>query len=231
MPATNHPEGLSYLKKSFDNHIHITGVSRTGTTLMKNLFRCFKGTIVTPAETLPDLSMHFQWSNSKRRELLHNTKDLIITKQPGGATLTRYPGLRVVYMIRDPRDLLASVNPTDPSGPWHNKEFMGGYFVKLDKVPLKFIKIKYEDLVSDPNSIQNFLAKKLDLVPAHPFDKWHELDFEEQDLYVRGMRGIRPISEEHVGQWKSCPWACDIYRWVRDNLHIKEGLKRYGYKV
>lgn len=230
--APNVEEGLYHLKESFCNHVHITGQSRTGTTLIKNLFHCFENTVVTPGETYPDLSMHFQGTVEERRSLLEDVTSTIVTKQPGSyKLLKKYRDLQVVLMIRDPRDLLASINPTRPDSQWHSYQGLADYFKVVRSVPSNYIKIRYEDLVQKPDTVQELLTERLNLVPICSFSRWHELEFYEQDLYVRGMRGIRPISNEHVGQWRGSPFAEEIIRWVENNPEIAEGLEEFGYEV
>ena len=90
------------MKKNFSNHIHITGEARSGTTLMKNLFRCFEDTVVVVGETNPDLSEFFQGTPMQRQEILDCFDKNVITKLPYACsrefpfTMDRYPGLKKV---------------------------------------------------------------------------------------------------------------------------------------
>lgn len=237
MPAKNYPEGLFKIKSDFGNHIHITGIARSGTSLIKNLFLCFDNTIVCSAETLPDLSVHFQGSDEERLEILKNTEDWIITKQPKHSNFSEYKNISIIHMIRDPRDIITSLNNnahpgTDKPWHWNSREFLlKNYFSKVKSLPEDFIKIKYEDLVSDPDKVQEKFVDIFGFNTLCKFSEWHKQKQIETDFYVKGMHGIRPISSDKVGRWKKTKYREEIVRIVEENPHIKDDLKEFGYEV
>lgn len=231
--AKNVQGGLAHLKSSFSNHIHISGPARSGTTLVKNLFTCFKNTIVIPAETLPDLSWHYQGTDNEREDILADTESRIITKQPGNVyPYNMYPDLRQMIMFRDPRDLMASVNPSDTTRAWHSENTVNNVLNMFDAaVKEGLLIVYYEELVTSPDTVQKIIEKEFGLEPICCFSQWHKQPVNETTFYLKGMRGLRSISAEHVGQWKTSPYREDIDKWVNETEGVVDRLKAIGYEV
>ena len=82
------------------NFIHITGWTRGGTTLCKRSFITFKDIWVAPHEPQPDYVVPKEVTG----------KNIIVKNPKGGHWIQGWlnRGAKVVYIIRDPRDKIAS---------------------------------------------------------------------------------------------------------------------------
>ena len=146
-------------------YVHITGFSRSGTTLLSNLFRCYSNVFVTPGEK----------ARIQMDPELKNKAQTTITKLPKDAlepeTMSRLIDKRdthVVYMIRDPRDWLTSINRysrgDDPNlEPLYDPIVLIGKITVLPQFKDSIDIIKYEDLVSHPAAIQKRFEDLLSL--------------------------------------------------------------------
>lgn len=136
--------------------------------------------------------------------------DIYLTKSPSdilrvGPVLKRMSNLYVIYMVRDPRDMVVSRHNRDPSRYWSGLRFWRSntpYGRALAPHP-RFITVRYEDLVKHPNQVQarlmerfTFLKKKAD------FSRYHELA-KPSKRSLEALREVRPISSSSIGNWRN----------------------------
>jgi hypothetical protein len=134
--------------------IHIVGCGpRSGTTLLTEMMTaCFEIDIFTKHED-PIFKVP-----PKRGEiyLTKCPKDILLI----GPILKAMVDLTVIYMIRDPRDMVVSKHGEDPNNYWSSIKFWKTYtpYGKKLKNRNRFLTIKYEDLVSRPacHTIANY---------------------------------------------------------------------------
>jgi hypothetical protein len=223
---------------SYDRHIHITGHARTGTTLMKNLMHCFEETFVTMAERKVDEKDVARWANNKLDKK-------IVTKFPGfGVGIhDEFPGINVICMYRDPRDMYCSQRLAHRAGSrkvrwWHDNERRnpGGFASNISgltamlKHPLT-LAVRYEELVTDPDAVQEVIAQRFDLTIKHPFSKGDELfRSESTDKINFAMNGIRPPDTDSIGNWRKEIHIGVVKAWLRDNPEISQFIKEMGYE-
>jgi len=179
--------------------IHIVGAApRTGTTLLTEaMIACFKIDLYTSHE-----STIFQ----------HTTRDgtISLTKDPQditvvGTFLRIMPELYVIYLVRDPRDIITSKHSKDPDRYWWSLSSWKAWtrFGRKLKDHPRFITIRYEDLVGDPDGTQRFLMKRMPfLVKKAPFSRYHEISDPSVDS-LKALGGIRPISPARIGRWRN----------------------------
>lgn len=203
---------------SYENHIHITGAARTGTTLMKNLMHCFMGTFVVPGESGPDTS--------------RAPRGIIVTKYPekGTELYEQYPNLGVILMVRDPRDMYVSRH--QGTRWWVNRERLSpGYFsrqseklISLAEDPRTCV-VRYEQLVSDPDRIQQEIADFFGLTCLHPFS-----DGQRWFLKEVGLGEVRPVNADSVGVWKRDDVQGIVKSWLRSNPEVVRYIRYMDYE-
>jgi hypothetical protein len=177
--------------------IHIVGVSaRTGTTLLAEcMINCFRIDAFDEHET--PLTRH------RRGEGIY------LTKNPGdlwavGPRLAIDPHLHVIVMLRDPRDVIVSRHQRSPERYWAPLGFwLDRYrYVKTLTGRPRFILVRYEDLVREPDSIQRMLHKRLPfLTEVARFSEFHRLS--SPSFRAReALGGVRPIDIASIGRWR-----------------------------
>ncbi|MES2982805.1 MAG: sulfotransferase, partial [Verrucomicrobiota bacterium] len=136
--------------------IHIVGCGpRSGTTLLTELMcTCFEIDQFTEHED----SIY---------KLPPKKSDIYLTKNPSdilrvGSVLKVMSDLHVIYMVRDPRDMVVSRHNSNPSRYWSGLRFWKTYTPwgrALENHP-RFMTICYEDLVTKPDQVQADLIKR-----------------------------------------------------------------------
>ncbi|KKN39033.1 hypothetical protein LCGC14_0747570 [marine sediment metagenome] len=202
---------------SYGRHIHITGPARSGTTLMKNLMHCYLGTFVTLEERHPSLDL---------------PRRINITKYPedGPELYEEYPGLNVIYMARDPRDMY--VSRLGEWRWWHDRVsrepgLFGSKvddFLALAQDRRTFV-VYYEELVSDPDRIQQEIADRFYLQEQHPFSDGHRWFLKE-----RGLGVVRSPSTDSIGAWRRDENIGIVKQWMRSDPGVSRYIQAMGYE-
>jgi hypothetical protein len=112
--------------------------------------------------------------------------------------------LWVIYMIRDPRDVVVSRHRQDPTKYWTNLRIWKEYHAAGRKMlgHPRFVSVRYEDLVTRPSAVQErlmrrmpFLARRADFADfhrrAHPSDK-----------SIEALGGVRAVNTSSIGTWR-----------------------------
>lgn len=204
--------------------IHIVGASpRTGTTLMAEaMVACF------------DIDHHTEhedrlFTRAKGDGNIYLTKcpkDILIV----GPSLLVDPNLYVIYMIRDPRDIICSKHRRAPDRYWASLRYWNTYtkYARQLSGHPRFIEVRYEDFVSDPDVVQDELMRRMPFLTMRaPFSRYHEVATPSKDSRdaLGGKRPIKPVS---VGKWK------DHLERVAGQLHlhgsITDDLIEFGYE-
>jgi hypothetical protein len=114
------------------------------------------------------------------------------------------PDLWIIFMLRDPRDSIVSRHKKAPNVYWTNlrqwRENMRA--AKILQNHPRFIQLRYEDLVTDPNRAQAALLAKMPFLQArHRFSEFHrQANPSKESLDALG--GLRPISPNSIGSWR-----------------------------
>lgn len=178
--------------------IHVVGSSpRSGTTLLLELLTsCFE------IEKFGDHEVSLfhaprspagPFASKKPTDLVHAARVIRWDK-----------ALHVIYMQRDPRDVIVSEHGSRRGEYWcdfnvwqHNQRLLP----KISGNP-RFIECKYENLVRDPDAEQTRIAE------AYPFlkTKFKFSEFEQvsqaSDAANLALKGVRAISPASVGTWR-----------------------------
>jgi hypothetical protein len=128
-------------------------------------------------------------------------KDILVV----GPLLSVNPDLYVVYMLRDPRDIICSKHGKDPNRYWAGLRYWKTYTAYARKLQphRRFITVRYEDLVSDPDSIQDELMQRMPfLVKKAPFSAYHHIA-QPSSNYLDALGGVRPIAPVSRGNWRN----------------------------
>jgi hypothetical protein len=178
--------------------IHIVGCGpRSGTTLITEMMiACFDIDLYTTHED----SLYTPPSNDAKIFLTKNPKDILVVEP----ALNIMSNLTVIYLVRDPRDMIISKHGKDIKRYWGGLKFWKAYTPygrKLKDHP-NFITVRYEDLVTAPDCVQNNLQKRMKfLIKRAPFSLYHEVA-KPSGAALEALRGVRPVSKISVGGWQ-----------------------------
>jgi hypothetical protein len=116
------------------------------------------------------------------------------------------PEVKVLWMLRDPRDILTSIHANQPDK----------YYVTPDRL-LKSLQlygqfkdepqvltVRYEELVGNPDAMQAKISQACSLVESRKFVEAYKF-FPRFHENVRAMHSIRPIDTNSVQKWRSNP--------------------------
>ncbi len=179
-------------------HLHIVACSpRSGTTLLHEVMvTCFE------VDKHHDHEVRFHLASAEDEQLL-------ITKRPKDTmymplVLTDDPELYVIYLQRDPRDVICSRHGKNKRLYYANIRLyqqMHDYAKEIDTHE-RFLKVRYEDFVRNPDAVQELIVKKFPwLVKKHLFSDYHQhADVSEKSAMA--MHNVRPIAPTSIGTWK-----------------------------
>ena len=181
--------------------MHIVACSpRSGTTLLHEVMvTCFR------VDKHYDHEIRFNLVSADEDELL-------ITKRPKDTmymprVIDDDEELYVIYMLRDPRDVICSRHAKDKSIYYSNIRLwreMHAYARQMYGHE-RFIEIRYEDFVRDPDTTQERIQKKFPwLEKIHEFSEYHE-HATVSDKSVTATHSVRPIAPTSVGVWTRHP--------------------------
>ena len=179
-------------------HLHIVACSpRSGTTLLHEaMVTCFQ------VDRHYEHEMRFNLASAAAGEIL-------LTKRPKdttyvGAVLESVPDFHVIYLLRDPRDVIVSRHGKDRGSYYSNirlwRELQAA--AKPLKTHPRFLEIRYEDFVREPDAVQARIAERFPwLKPLHPFSEYHRYA-RTSAASARAMNEVRPIGPDSVGLWR-----------------------------
>ena len=196
-------------------HIHIVGcLPRSGTTLMTELMiNCFK----IDGYTDHEYSIFKEFPKTYR---------VLCTKKPNDIKRIDYPlrvnnDLYVIYILRDPRDTISSrshKNNKENKKIWGNLQdwMIHQEFAERQSSNSRFITVRYEDLVTNPDKTQLELQRKLPFLQIETkFSEYHKVARPSKKS-ADALGGARKISPASIGSW-------------RNNMpYIKAQIEKYG---
>jgi len=179
-------------------HLHIVACSpRSGTTLLHEVMvTCF------------DFDSHY---DHEVRFHLASAEDgqSLITKRPKDTmympmVLNDDPELYVIYLQRDPRDVICSRHGKNKDIYYSNIRLyqqMHDYAKAIDNHE-RFLKVCYEDFVKNPDAVQEIIVNKFPWIKTkHKFSRYHEYA-EVSEKSAMAMHSVRPIAPTSIGTWK-----------------------------
>jgi hypothetical protein len=179
-------------------HLHIVACSpRSGTTLLHEaMVTCFR------VDKHYDHEIRFQLVSA-------DDDQVVISKRPKDTmympAVIDDPELYVIYVMRDPRDVIVSRHGKNKDMYYSNIRLwreLHGYAKSLYGHE-RFLAVRYEDFVTNPDAAQDRIAAKFPwLEKTHDFSEYHE--YAEVSTKSRlAMHDVRPIAPTSVGVWKN----------------------------
>lgn len=217
-------------KKTGISRVFVTGCPRSGNTL---------------------ISILLAWGDKKWKRLpgeeVPKRQAKVIGKRPSddgvakvAEMLKNDAKLFVIWMIRDPRDTCVSVHPYRPEpGPmvsgatWLQRAKQGLGFMSHDRVRM----VRYEDLVSDPNGVQQRLSMTIPLNIDKKWTDWNgegidEKATDESEIKnVKALSGIRPVDVSRIGIYKETENGRKLALKLAGNPEIREMAEQFSYEL
>jgi len=178
--------------------LHIVGLGpRTGTTLLAEcMAACFEIDAFEPHEA--SLCEH---KKNVQIYLTKNPVDLNIV----GPRLRIDRHLHVIAMLRDPRDVIVSRHKLAPDHYWAPLRIWQRHLKIMQRLMRhkRFLLVRYEDLVQQPNSVQEMLMSRLPFLRqrAH-LTEFHRLASPSAKS-LKAMGSLRPFNAASVGNWRN----------------------------
>jgi hypothetical protein len=147
--------------------------------------------------------------------------------------LRAHPGVKVLWMLRDPLDILTSIHAQQP-GEFYVKPARLIESLKLYqafKAEAQVLAVHYEELVANPNAVQARIAQTLQLKPLRDFTEGHKY-FPRFRENVKAMHSIRPVDANSVQKWRNNPGYREYLQKVFAEHPVLISLAREcGYEV
>lgn len=239
------------LKRRNINRIHIIGCARSGTTMLHYAMCAFKNVYLSNKEA-------HVWNKPDKNEIFKILYDSIflknkihyITKRPAGwyekekiqylLDITLKYRISIIYLIRNPRDVLTSkhalkedmyyVSPEK----WLNSIQAGYLIMNALKNYNKFLIIRYEDLVKETNYVTNKLQINFNLEMKDGIDTLSRL--RHNLLHSRGvddgmlpyMHKLRDFDNNSIGKWeKDAEKKQYIHNLIKNNTRINSTIRKF----
>ena len=178
--------------------IHIVGASpRTGTTLMTELMvNCFD---IDKYEG-HEISIFKKQKKDYDIYCTKNPRDILVASP----LLSIDSKLWMIHMERDPRDVIVSRHKNKPAVYWTNLRLwkMRRKAIQKASKHQRFIVVRYEDLVKEPDGVQQELINKMPfLVKKSKFSDFYKMA-SPSDMSINALQGLRPVNTKSIGKWR-----------------------------
>jgi hypothetical protein len=139
--------------------------------------------------------------------------------------------LRILLVLRDPRDVLTSQRKTGgPEGyvvsPGRWQRYFRAYIEHRHDPDV--LEVRYEDLVSSITVQQSRIERFLDLQMQWPFEQFHEVD--RPDFDTSTLNGLRPVERSLVSRWAAEQHRPRIELVLRELPELPQALIDLGYE-
>lgn len=212
---------------NFRNHLNV-----------RNLYNRsdFRDLVVEEARTWKDVfSILIQlYAKDAGKEV--SAKSIICEKTPlhiefQKELLEVFPNTHIIYLIRDPRDVVASLKTC----PWASSDVRRNSFYWCKTANLiqnrkNSVLIKYEDLVENPErefqKIGDLLHIKIDDRVLHA----EAPNEDKESVDPKNLASYKPIDESYRNRWKTRLSEPDHELEVIENICYKD-MKKFGYST
>jgi hypothetical protein len=231
----NHTETCRCEPGTRTSGIYIQGCARSGNTLMRNL--CVAAFAKAELAKLHDDAAEISFGRFV--QFLGHGKVWVASRNQRSSLemtaqeLHSYPNVKVLWMLRDPRDVLTSVHRMDASKFWVSPE---RWIKSIElyhqlKNEAQVATVRYERLVEAPNEVQHELSPILGLQPTCQFSEaYHHFPTFAQN--VRAMHSIRKVDTGSVQKWRSNPdLAAYLTKLIKECPKLVEVAESVGYSM
>ena len=205
-------------------HIQIVGCPRSGNTLMQELMiNCFRlDGFARTEESLLD---------SPRV-----AAGIRCTKNPWDTDVVRWllpidRDLWVIYLLRDPRDVIVSRHGRRPEVFWANLRLWRRAQSAVQGLlgHPRFLQVRYEDLVERPDETQRLIAERMPfLEPKARFSQFCG-DEAASGQSRLALHGPRPVDTASIGRW--CAQRARVAAQLARHGDLTEELIALGYET
>ncbi|MFM9058710.1 MAG: sulfotransferase domain-containing protein [Planctomycetaceae bacterium] len=143
------------------------------------------------------------------------------------------PAIKVLWMLRDPRDVLTSRHPAAPDAFYVSP----GRLIQSLELYLRFkdepqiLPIRYEELVLSPAAVQAGIAEAFQIEPSRAFTECHR-HFPQFYQNIRAMHSIRPLDRGGVGRWRTtAAGTAYLEKTFADHPNLISLSSRCGYDI
>lgn len=240
--------------------IYVLGCNRAGTTLLLNLFRCTKDTVIVNGEMPPSAMAHLKniaeercFKNMACKRAMGPSFGMNATQRSKALSikgididlkgvvrrnqslwidwLAMWNDVYYVHIRRDPRDCISSKLYGNYVNSFRMWKSAENMYEKLrELIPDKVILVVYEELVSDVNKVMDYVIEKVGLEKSTDFSYWHEL-IDAKEKEHPSMHWMRGARE--IDNKSVGKWKNNIKRvkeQVAANKDFTELLLKYGYE-
>ena len=192
--------------------IYIQGCARSGNTLIRELcgsafqgvemVKLTKDTAECSLAHLVEL-LHQPAKNASVRVASRNYENSLAMDRD---LLRANPDVKILWMLRDPRDILTSIHANQPDKYYVTPDRL----IKSLQLYLQFkdepqvMAVRYEELVGNPDAMQVKISQFCHLTESRKFVEAHKF-FPRFKENVRAMHSIRPIDTNSVQKWRTNP--------------------------
>jgi hypothetical protein len=138
--------------------------------------------------------------------------------------------LRILLMLRDPRDVLTSRRTTGgPAGYVVDSERWQRYYLQFlkERTQTDVQVVRYEDLIADVEGQERRIADFVGERIVVPFARFHTV--ERPDFDVSTLNGLRAIERHGIGRWNAPEHRARIEQVLRELPELPEALAQLGY--
>jgi len=236
-------------KKNFsDPPILIGGCGRSGTTLLLSILSAHSEIFAFPRELGLFNSVYQddsgRWHPSREDRLyFHLLKNTVqptarrwLEKSPSNVTRIQeiddhFEGrFKMIHIIRDGRDVVLSVHPTDPSGYWvEPQRWVHDVNKGLDFEDHPQVHtLRYEDIIRDYETTISSLLDFLELPLSEEMKNWHDhATVRTNHAY---FKSVEELHAKSIEKWKRTSDTKRVQEFLRYPGTV-ELLKRCGYAI
>jgi hypothetical protein len=201
-------------------NVVIIGSWRCGTTLMFFSFSTGFKDVESSYEESYALETWLppgKWRVSKKPNDAHIMTDIIDKIDP-----------YFIALIRDPRDAIRSWKAQKNDYHLDFKEWQRNQDCIEQHMGPKVIRIRYEDLVKDPNGVQLQMCARIPgLEIKRKFSECHTA-FPQDSSILWQLDGVRPMEPSRIGIWQN--QKSRIREQLEQHPEMQSELERYGYE-
>jgi hypothetical protein len=219
--------------------IYIQGCARSGNTLIRELCgAAFRD--VTMVKLTKDTA---ECSLAHLAGLLEqspgDTKVLVASRNYENSLamdrdlLRAHPDIKVLWMLRDPRDILTSIHDNQPDKYYVSPERLikSLQLYAQFKVEPQVLTVRYEELVTHPDVMQVKISEHCGLAPSRNFVDAYKF-FPKFHENVRAMHSIRPIDTNSLQKWRHNPAHRDyLKQLLASHGEIITLARECGYEI